>query len=145
MWKLMMDFVTGMNASKDASSINPLQVLSVVRSASSALFAQATLHAQLAQVEWEEEKQRLAKMLIFTLMGFACFLCLLFFVGAFVLTLSWDTEFRIPVFMALIFCYFLALLWAGFKLSLLAEQGSNSFAGTRAEIAADIALIKRAL
>jgi uncharacterized membrane protein YqjE len=145
MWKLIMDFVTGMNASKDASSINPLQVLSVVRSASSALLAQATLHAQLAQVEWEEEKQRLAKMLIFTLMGFACFLCLLFFVGAFVLTLSWDTEFRIPVFMALIFCYFLALLWAGFKLNLLAAQGSNSFAGTRAEIAADIALIKRAL
>ncbi len=141
----MMDFITGMNASKDASSINPLQVLSVVRSASSALLAQATLHAQLAQVEWEEEKQRLAKMLIFTLMGFACFLCLLFFVGAFLLTLSWDTEFRIPVFIALIFCYLLALLWAGFKLSLLAEQGRNSFAGTRAEIAADIALIKSAL
>jgi uncharacterized membrane protein YqjE len=140
-----MDIVTGMTASKDASSINPLQVLSLVRSASSALFAQVTLHAQLAQVEWEEEKQRLAKMLIFTLMGFACFLCLLFFFGAFVLTLSWDTQFRIPVFIALIFCYFLALLWAGFKLTLLAEQGSNSFASTRAEIAADIALIKRAL
>ena len=140
-----MDLVTGMNASKDASSINPLQVLSVVSSASSALFAQATLHAQLAQVEWEEEKQRLSSMLIFTLMGFACFLCLLFFVGAFVLTLSWDTQYRIPVFVALIFCYFLALLWAGFKLYALAQKGSDSFAGTRAEIAADIALIKRAL
>ena len=140
-----MDLVTGMNASKDASSINPLQVLSVVRSASSALLAQATLHAQLAQVEWEEEKQRLSSMLIFTLMGFACFLCLLFFVGAFVLTLSWDTQYRIPVFVALIFCYFLALLWAGFKLYALAQKGSDSFAGTRAEIAADIALIKRAL
>jgi uncharacterized membrane protein YqjE len=145
MWKLIMDLVTGMNASKDASSINPLQVLSVVRSASSALLAQATLHAQLAQVEWEEEKQRLSSMLIFTLMGFACFLCLLFFVGAFVLTLSWDTQYRIPVFVALIFCYFLALLWAGFKLYALAQKGSDSFAGTRAEIAADIALIKRAL
>jgi uncharacterized membrane protein YqjE len=145
MWKLIMDIVNSTNASKDAGSINPLQILSLVRSASSALFAQMTLHAQLAQVEWEEEKQRLAKMLVFTLMGFACFLCLLFFVGAFVLTLSWDTQFRIPVFIGLIFCYFLALLWTGFKLSLLAEQGSNSFVGTRAEIAADIALIKRAL
>ena len=140
-----MDIVTGMNASKDASSINPLQVLSVIRSASSALLAQTMLHAQLAQLEWEEEKQRLAKMVMFTLMGFACFLCLLFFVGAFVLTLSWDTQFRIPVFIALIFCYCLAILWAGFKLSVLAKQGNNSFAGTRAEIAADIALIKRAL
>ena len=71
-----MDIVTGMNASKDASSINPLQVLSVIRSASSALLAQTMLHAQLAQLEWEEEKQRLAKMVMFTLMGFACFLCL---------------------------------------------------------------------
>ena len=140
-----MDIVNRTTTSKDAGSVNPLHVLSLVRSASSALFAQVTLHAQLAQVEWEEEKQRLAKMLVFTLMGFACFLCLLLFVGAFVLTLSWDTQFRIPVFIALIFCYFLALLWAGFKLFLLAEQGSNSFAGTRAEIAADIALMKRAL
>jgi uncharacterized membrane protein YqjE len=145
MWKLIMGIVNSMNAGKDAGSMNPLQVLSVARSASSALFAQVTLHAQLAQVEWEEEKQRLSSMLVFMLMGFACFLCLLFFIGAFVLTLSWDTQFRIPVFIALIFCYFLALLWAGFKLHLLAEQGSNSFAGTRAEIAADIALIKRAL
>ncbi len=140
-----MDIVNSTNASKDAGSINPLQVLSIMRSASSALFAQVTLHAQLAQVEWEEEKQRLSSILIFMLMGFACFLCLLFFIGAFVLTLSWDTQFRIPVFIALIFCYFLTLVWVGFKVSLLNQKGSNSFAGTRAEIAADIALIKRAL
>ena len=140
-----MDIATSMNTSKDAGSMNPLQVLSVVRSASSALLAQTMLHAQLAQVEWEEEKQRLSKMLVFTLIGFACFLCLLFFVGALILTLSWDTQYRIPVFLILIFCYFLALVGAGFKLYVLAEQGSNSFAGTRAEIAADIALIKSVL
>lgn len=140
-----MDIVTSMTASKDAGSMNPLQVLSVIRSASSALFAQATLHAQLAQVEWKEEKQRLSKMLIFTLIGFACFLCLLFFIGAFVLTLSWDTKFRIPVFLLLIFGYFLALTWAAFKVYALAEQGNNSFAGTRAEIEADIALLKSVL
>ena len=100
-----MGIVNSMNAGKDAGSMNPLQVLSVVRSASSALLAQAMLHAQLAQLEWEEEKQRLLKMLIFTLMGFACFLSLLIFIGAFVLTLSWDTQYRIPIFILLIICY----------------------------------------
>ena len=140
-----MGIVNSMNAGKDAGSMNPLQVLSVVRSASSALLAQAMLHAQLAQLEWEEEKQRLLKMLIFTLMGFACFLSLLIFIGAFVLTLSWDTQYRIPIFILLIICYLIALVWAGVKLHALAEQGSNSFAGTRAEIAADLALIKSAI
>ncbi len=140
-----MDLLKGIGTSKEAGSVNPLQVLSVVRSASSALLAQATLHAQLAQVEWEEEKQRLAKIVVYTLAGFACFLCLLFFIGAFTLTLTWDTQYRIPVFMGLIFSYFVALLFVGFKLHNLIEQGSNSFAGTRAEISADIDLIKRAL
>jgi uncharacterized membrane protein YqjE len=145
MWKLIMGIVNSMNAGKEAGSMNPLQVLSVLRSASSALLAQASLHAQLAQVEWEEEKQRLSKMLALSLMGFACFLCLLISIGAFVLTLSWDTEFRIPVFLLLILCYLIALIWAGFKVIALGKQSSESFAGTRAEIAADIALIKRAL
>lgn len=125
--------------------MNPLQALTMLRSASSALVAQATLHTQLALVEWEEEKQRLSKMLIFTLMGFAFFLCLLFFAGAFVVALSWDTQFRIPVFLTLIICYALAALWAGFRIKTLAALSSNTFAATRTEIAADIALIKSVL
>jgi uncharacterized membrane protein YqjE len=145
MWKLIMDLVNSSNASRDAGAINPLQVLSVVRSASSALLAQAMLHAQLAQLEWEEEKQRLAKMLLLTLLGFACLLCLLLCVGGLAVTLSWDTPLRIPVFILLLASYLFALLAAGFKLHALAEQSSHSFAGTRAEIAADLALIKSAL
>lgn len=140
-----MGIVNSMNAGKETGSMNPLQVLSVLRSASSALLAQASLHAQLAQVEWEEEKQRLAKMLALALMGFACFLSLLIFIGAFVLMLSWDTQYRIPVFLVVMLSYFIALVWAGLTLNALGKQSSNSFAGTRAEIAADIALIKRAL
>lgn len=140
-----MDIVNSLNASKDTGTMNPLQVLSVIRSASSALLAQAMLHAQLAHVEWQEEKQRLVKILFFTLIGFAFFLCFVFFVGVFLLALCWDTQYRIPVFLALLFSYFFVVFWAGFKVYLLAQQGSNSFSGTRKEIAADIALIKRAL
>jgi uncharacterized membrane protein YqjE len=145
MWKLIMGMISSITAGKDPGAMNPLQLLSVIRSASSALCAQAALHAQLAQVEWKEEKLRLSKMLIFTFMGFACFLCFMLFLGAFLLMLSWDTTFRIPVFLLLVFSYFLALVWAAFKVYALAQQGNNSFAGTRAEIEADLALLKRVL
>jgi uncharacterized membrane protein YqjE len=145
MWKLIIDMIYSLNASKEAGTINPLQALTMLRSASGALVAQATLHTQLALVEWEEEKQRLLQMLIFTLVGFAFFLCLLFLIGAFLLTLSWDTPFRIPVFITLIIGYALATLWAAFRIKSLAALSSNTFAATRTEIAADIALIKSVL
>lgn len=140
-----MDVLTSTHAGTEAGSVNPLQLLNIVRSASGAFFAQASLHAQLAQVEWEEEKQRLAKMFAFTLVGFACFLCLIFFTGALTLAIVWDTHYRIPVFIFLLFCYAGGIVWAGFQLKKLAALSENSFAATRAEIAADVALIKSVL
>ena len=97
-----MDVITSTHAGTEAGSVNPLQLLNIVRSASGAFFAQASLHAQLAQVEWEEEKQRLAKMFAFILVAFACFLCLIFFTGALTLAVVWDTPYRIPVFVFLL-------------------------------------------
>ena len=140
-----MELFTSNRSSTDAGAVNPLQLLGILRSASGALIAQASLHAQLAQVEWEAEKQRLTKIALFTLIGFACFLCLIFFVGVLILAISWDTPYRIPAFIGLILCYVAALVWAGFKLKALALLGEQSFAATRAEIAADIDLIKSAL
>jgi len=140
-----MDIVKGAVAGKDTGSINPLQLLNIFRSAGGALLAQASLHAELAQVEWEEEKQRLCQMAAFTLLAFACFICLLIIISAFAIALSWYTPYRIPVFIALIIGYAAALLWTGLKIKALAALSSNSFAATKAEIAADIALLKNAL
>lgn len=140
-----MDVFTSAHASKEGGTVNPLQLLNIVRSASGAFFAQASLHAQLAQVEWEEEKQRLAKMLAFTLVGFACFLCLIFFTGALTLAIVWDTPYRIPVFIFLLLCYAGGIIWSGLQLKKLAALSENSFAATRAEIAADVSLIKSVL
>lgn len=140
-----MELFSGSRANTDDGALNPLQLLGVLRSASGALLAQASMHAELAQIEWEVEKQRLSQMIIFTLVGFACFLCLIFFLGIFVLVIAWDTQYRIPAFGALLLLYLGALVWAGFKLKTLAALGEKSFAGTRAEIAADIDLIKSAL
>ncbi len=140
-----MDFARNDHAGKDASSINPLQLFSIIRSAGSALSAQASLHAQLAQVEWEEEKQRLTNLVIFSVVTFASFLGFLFIVSAFAIALSWDTQYRIPVFITLIIAYFGTLVWAALRVKKLAALGAKSFAATRAEIAADISLLKNAL
>lgn len=129
----------------DTGAVNPLQLLGLVKSASGALFAQAALHAELAQVEWQEEKERLSKIIAYVLMAFACFLCLIFFLGLFAIALSWDTEYRIHVFVGLILSYVIALVWAGLRIRALAALGAKSFAATRAEIAADLELIKSAL
>jgi uncharacterized membrane protein YqjE len=145
MLKMILDLFSNSRSSSDAGAINPLQLLGLLRSASGAVFAQVSLHAELAQVEWQQEKERLSKIIALTLMGFACFLCLIFFLGLFAIALSWDTEYRIHVFVGLILTYIAALGWAGFKIRSLAALGENSFAATRAEIAADIDLLKSAL
>lgn len=140
-----MDIAKSAIIGKDTDSINPLQVLNILRSAGSALYAQGALHAQLAHVEWEEEKQRLYQIFVFTLIGFACFICLLTVTSALAIAMSWYTPYRIPVFIFLIFGYLSALVWAGLRIKALLALSSNSFAATKREIAADIALIKSAL
>jgi len=140
-----MDTAKSFFTGKEAGSLNPLQLLAVLRSAGGALAAQASLHAQLAQVEWEEEKQRLCKMLIFTLVGFACFLCFLLFAGVLAIAVSWNTPYRLPVLISLVIGHAAVLIWVAFRLKALAALSHESFAATRAEIAADLALIKSAL
>lgn len=127
------------------ANVKPMDALRILRSASSALFAQAALHGQLAKVEWAQEKNRLLKMLVVILAGFACLLCLMLFGGAFMLAISWETVFRIPVAVALLVCYALGIATACYCFGRLALSGEQAFAATREEIAVDIALIRSKL
>jgi len=140
-----MDIATNAMTGKDAGSLNPLQLLNIIRSASGALLAQASLHAQLAQVEWEEEKQRLCKMAIMGILGFAFFLCFLLVLSALVIILAWGTPYRIHVIVSVLIVHLAGLIWTAISLKKLVALGTNSFAATRAEIASDIALLKSAL
>lgn len=130
---------------RDAPNINPLNVIRVLRSASGALVSQLGLHGQLARVEWAEEKKRLAGMLIAGLLGFACLLCVLLFGGALSLAFSWDTPYRGIVAIAVMTIYVLAAGVAVHRLTTLSALGVNSFAATREELAADIAMIRARL
>jgi len=133
------------SSGRDAPNINPLNVIRLLRSASGALVAQLGLHGQLACVEWADEKKRLAGMLIAGLLGFACLLCVLLFAGALSLAFSWDTPYRGVVAVAVMATYALATGVAIYRLTTLMALGVNSFAATREELAADIAMIRARL
>lgn len=123
----------------------PLSALRLLRSAGGALFAQAALHGQLARVEWEEEKIRLMRIAIAALISLVSAICLLLLGSFVVVALSWNTAFQIPVVSAVLALYLLAFFFAMRTLTRQIALGSLSFAATREEIAADLALLKAKL
>lgn len=130
---------------RDSTAFNPLDALRMLHSAGGALFGQAALYGQLARVEWAEEKQRLLKMLALGLLAFTCLLCVLLLAGILVLVFSWDTAYRIPAAVALLAVYVSATAIASYRLRILMALGDEAFAATRAELAADITLLRSKL
>jgi uncharacterized membrane protein YqjE len=129
----------------DSTAINALGAIRILRSAGGALFDQLALHGQLAQVEWGVEKDRLLRMLIGAILGFVCLLCVMLSVGALVLALCWETVFRIPAATALVGLYGLGAGFAWRRFTALAALSGQSFAATRTELAADLALLRSKL
>lgn len=130
-----------MNATpRDDSS--PQRVVRVLQSAGGALLVQAVLHGQLAAIEWKEERHRLQRMLALTLAGFACLLCTLLFAGALALSASWETGYRIHVLALLMLLFGFGTVLAWQRFGIRAAAGDHSFAASREELAADIALLK---
>jgi uncharacterized membrane protein YqjE len=119
-----------------------MDALRLLLAAGGALFTQAGLHGQLAQLEWAAEKVRLQQMLLTGLLGFASLLSSMIFVGALVMAMSWDTAFRIPAIIAVVAVYGLATGLAWRRLRSLSAQGKQAFAATREEFAADMALLR---
>jgi uncharacterized membrane protein YqjE len=131
--------------SSNKSTISPLNAIHVLRSAGGALLAQLGLHGRLAEIEWKEQKLRLLKMTLFALLGFTCLLCVMVFAGVLILAFSWDTEYRILAALLLLAAYCAATGYAWSRFKTLAALSHGAFAATRAELAADIALIKSKL
>lgn len=131
-----------MKTEREAPSVDILSLLRILRSASHAIFAQANLHRQLAGVEWQEEKKRLSQLFLTYLIGFACFICLIFFAGFLVLALSWDTQYRAISILILCSLYGLGVYFAWRRICKLAKSPEAFFPHTREELAADFSLIK---
>lgn len=124
---------------------NPLGALRLLRSAGGALFAQAALHSQLARVEWAEEKIRLTRIAIAAIVALVSTICLLLLGSFVVLALSWNTPFQIHVIVGVLVVYLVAILLSIRALMQQIALGALSFAATREEIAADLALLKAKL
>ncbi len=122
-------------------SFNILGAFQLLRSASEPLITQLKLHAQLLNIEWAEEKKRLSRMLIISLVGYACFLCLLFFIGMLVLVLTWNSDFFIISLIILCTVYGLGAFLAWRKVMKLLKCPDRLFASSRKELAADMAMI----
>jgi uncharacterized membrane protein YqjE len=129
----------------DSSLINPIDAIRVLCSAGGPLLDQAILHGELARIEWAQEKARLLKMLAATLVGYMCLLCTLLFAGALVLAFCWGTVYRIPAAGALTALYAAGTAVSWRRLLTLSALGGQSFAATRVELAADIALVRSRL
>jgi uncharacterized membrane protein YqjE len=134
-----------MEAAPQSASISPLDVVRILRSAGSSLLTQAGLHGQLARVEWAAEKRRIAGLLIAALIAGIGVLCALLMAGALVLAFSWDTPYRVPVAIGLVLFYAACAGFAWMRFKALSARGHEAFAGTREEIAADVALIRSRL
>ncbi len=124
---------------------NPLSVMRLLRSAGGAVFAQAALHGQLARVEWAEEKIRLTRMVIAAVLIVVSAFCLLLLGSMVVLALSWNTPYQLAVIVGVLLFYLILFVVAMFVLKQQMALGALSFAATREEIAADIAMLKAKL
>jgi uncharacterized membrane protein YqjE len=121
------------------------QVASLLRSAVSAVLAQGALHGELIRLEWAEEKYRLLRMLLSLVAGILCLFGSLLSLSAMLLVFSWGTQYQNPVLIGLVVFYCLGTIAACYRFHALASLGNQAFAGTRAELGADLALIRKQL
>jgi uncharacterized membrane protein YqjE len=117
----------------------------LLRSAVSALLAQGALHGELIRLEWTEEKFRLLRMLLALVAGTLCLFGSLLSLSAMLLIFSWGTPYQTLVLIALPACYCLGTVIAWCRFNALAALGNKAFAGSRAELGADLALIRNKL
>lgn len=118
------------------------ELLRLIRYAGPALYSQAGLHAQLLELEWAQEKQRLLGLLLAALLGYAALLTALLSTTGLLLALSWSTPYRLAVALGLVTANGLLLAWACLRLGQLVARGRHSFAASREELAADLALLR---
>lgn len=126
----------------EPDGINPLDAIRILRRAGGALFEQSLLHGQLARIEIDVEKHRLTRMLLVTLVGFACLLCGLLFAGGTLLMSVWETGYRVHAGfgLAILFASGTLIAWRRFRF--WSAMGGNVFAASREELAADAALLQ---
>jgi uncharacterized membrane protein YqjE len=101
--------------------------------------------AELARLEWQDQKNRLRQLLLLTIAVAALTVVALILLSAALLVQFWDTPHRILVTWLVAVAWL--LVWAGAVFALLnvVRQAGNAFALTRKELAQDWREIKEQL
>lgn len=122
-----------------------MEIINRLRSMAKMMLTRLELHGQLIRIEWVEERYRLRQLLVIFLLGIIFLFCALLFIGFFAIALAWGTDYRIHTVGAMLVFYALGFCYCVYRMNILAERGTASFAATREEVAADLALIRSQL
>lgn len=122
-----------------------MEIITRLRAMAKIVLTRLELHGQLVSVEWAEERQRLQQLLAISLLGFIFLFCTLLFVGIFAIALTWASDYRIHTIAAMLVLYTVGFGVCAYRIACLAARSSATFAATREEVAADLALIRSQL
>lgn len=122
-----------------------MEIIRRLRASVALVLMQLELHGRLACVEWQQEKNRLQQLLVFGTLGLIFLFCFILSIGLLAIALAWTTEYRWFAIVGVVVFYALGIVFCYFRCKRYAALGEESFKATRAEIAADIALIRSQL
>ncbi|MDB5986569.1 MAG: hypothetical protein JWR16_1622 [Nevskia sp.] len=97
---------------------------------------------ELLILEWQEERARLLRLLLLTVVATACVLLLIGFAGLFLLAAVWETPLRIPVAAALLVAFASGAWLSWHKARNVNVSGIRPFTTLREELAKDRALFQ---
>lgn len=97
----------------------------------------------LAQLEWQDEKRRLARLLVSLLAAVWLAGLAVTFLGALVIIACWDTPWRVGAAAGVALALCIGLAWALAQVQRLLRQGEQSFVLLRRELAADLDTLRR--
>ncbi|GIX25959.1 MAG: hypothetical protein KatS3mg122_3190 [Caldimonas sp.] len=97
----------------------------------------------LAQLEWQDEKRRLARLFVNLLAAVWLAGLTVSFLGALVIIACWDTPWRVAAAAGVVLVLGVGAAWAVFQVRRLLEQGDQAFALLRRELAADLETLRR--
>lgn len=124
------------------SSHSPLDMLHRVKSGWRPMLGHLGLHGELAEVEWAIERQRWLLMLTTSLLGTVSLLLTLMLASTLVMSLVWNTPYRLPVLGGLTLLAGVLTAYAWWRFRDLSSQSNQAFAASREELLADLALWK---
>ncbi|MBV8620776.1 MAG: phage holin family protein [Curvibacter sp.] len=119
--------------------------LQQARRAASEAAQAAEDRAELFVIEWQEEKQRLQRLLVSGILVAMFTLVLLLLLSLALALQFWDTPSRMLAIWAVVLLWFLLWSAAFLALSRALAQGRKAFACTRQELARDWAELKEEL